>query len=236
MRRNALAALAAARAVGVEPHGRGRRSRSRACAASGSSSPDGVVVVNDCYNANPMSMRAALDDLAASAPGRRVAVLGDMLELGPDEAALPRARSAPTRATRGVDLLVTVGPLAARMATRSSGDAAHVADAARGRRAAARSCSSPATPSSSRPRAASASRSSPRRSQTRALADGRGPHRGHGRAAHLHLPVARSSSSSCARASSARTSARRGRRATTRRPARRRWAGSSSSRRSRSRS
>src|SRR3712207_8835469 len=41
---------------------------------------------SDCYNANPMSMRAALDDLATAASGRRVAVLGDMLELGPDEA------------------------------------------------------------------------------------------------------------------------------------------------------
>ena len=44
----------------------------------------GVVVVDDCYNANPMSMRAALDELAACA-GPQVAVLGDMLELGPDE-------------------------------------------------------------------------------------------------------------------------------------------------------
>ena len=40
------------------------------CAASASSCPDGVVVVDDCYNANPLSMRAALDDLAAAAAGR----------------------------------------------------------------------------------------------------------------------------------------------------------------------
>lgn len=47
--------------------------------------PDGVVVVNDAYNANPDSMRAALDALAAmAATGRRWAVLGGMLELGPD--------------------------------------------------------------------------------------------------------------------------------------------------------
>ena len=46
----------------------------------------GAVVINDCYNANPLSMRAALDDLASHhAEGRRVAVLGDMLELGPAE-------------------------------------------------------------------------------------------------------------------------------------------------------
>jgi UDP-N-acetylmuramoyl-tripeptide--D-alanyl-D-alanine ligase len=48
---------------------------------------DGIVIVNDCYNANPMSMRAALDHLASlAAPGRHVAVLGEMAELGPDAA------------------------------------------------------------------------------------------------------------------------------------------------------
>ena len=48
--------------------------------------PGGAVVINDCYNANPLSMRAALDDLSLQEPARRrVAVLGDMLELGADE-------------------------------------------------------------------------------------------------------------------------------------------------------
>ncbi|GAA2742300.1 UDP-N-acetylmuramoyl-tripeptide--D-alanyl-D-alanine ligase [Terrabacter aerolatus] len=47
--------------------------------------PDGVVVVNDAYNANPDSMRAALDAVAAMhVTGERWAVLGGMLELGPD--------------------------------------------------------------------------------------------------------------------------------------------------------
>jgi UDP-N-acetylmuramoyl-tripeptide--D-alanyl-D-alanine ligase len=114
MRRNALAALAAARAVGVEPTGalqvelssfRGQRMHL----------PGDIVVVNDCYNANPMSMRAALDDLAASASGRRVAVLGDMLELGPDEARFHAEVGAHARAA-GVDLLVAVGPRAAHFA------------------------------------------------------------------------------------------------------------------------
>src|SRR5262245_51947196 len=41
----------------------------------------GIVLVNDCYNANPMSMRAALEHLAAmEVDGRRVAVLGEMKE------------------------------------------------------------------------------------------------------------------------------------------------------------
>src|SRR3712207_9581538 len=69
---------------------------------------------SDCYNANPMSMRAALDDLASGASGRRVAVLGDMLELGPDEARFHQEIGAYAR-DRGVDLLVTVGPRAAAM-------------------------------------------------------------------------------------------------------------------------
>jgi UDP-N-acetylmuramoyl-tripeptide--D-alanyl-D-alanine ligase len=114
MRQNALAALAAARAVGVEPDGlldvalssfRGQRVHL----------PGDIVVVNDCYNANPMSMRAALDDLAASASGRRVAVLGDMLELGPDEARFHAEVGAHAREV-GVDLLVAVGPRAAHFA------------------------------------------------------------------------------------------------------------------------
>jgi UDP-N-acetylmuramoyl-tripeptide--D-alanyl-D-alanine ligase len=114
MRRNALAALAAARAVGVEPTGelevalssfRGQRIHL----------PGDIVVVNDCYNANPMSMRAALDDLAASASGRRVAVLGDMLELGPDEARFHAEVGAHAK-TAGVDLLVAVGSRAAHFA------------------------------------------------------------------------------------------------------------------------
>src|SRR5262249_9544207 len=47
--------------------------------------PGGGILINDAYNANPLSMRAALEHAAARAEGRRlVAVLGDMAELGPD--------------------------------------------------------------------------------------------------------------------------------------------------------
>ena len=46
--------------------------------------PGGGLLLNDCYNANPMSMRAALLHLSERAAGRRrVAVLGEMAELGP---------------------------------------------------------------------------------------------------------------------------------------------------------
>ena len=110
MRSNALAALAAVRALGVEPSGlievelsklRGQRLLLE----------DNVVVINDCYNANPMSMRAALDDLADSASGRTVAVLGDMRELGPDQRRFHAELGAHVREL-GVEVLVTVGELA----------------------------------------------------------------------------------------------------------------------------
>ncbi len=114
MRSNALASLAAAQAVGVQPRGRLAVTLS-ALRGQRIELPGPVLVIDDCYNANPMSMRAALDDLAASAPGRRVAVLGDMLELGPGEACFHAEIGAHASAV-GVDVLVTVGSLAAGMA------------------------------------------------------------------------------------------------------------------------
>jgi UDP-N-acetylmuramoyl-tripeptide--D-alanyl-D-alanine ligase len=114
MHRNALAALAAAQALGVHPTGRLQVELSSFRGQRIELAND-IVVVNDCYNANPMSMRAALDDLAASASGRRVAVLGDMLELGPDEARFHAEVGAYAR-DAGVDVLVAVGPRAAHLA------------------------------------------------------------------------------------------------------------------------
>ena len=87
------------------------------------------MLIDDCYNANPMSTRAAIDELAATAPARRVAVLGDMLELGPDSSRLHREIGAHA-AARGVELLVTVGPLAAKMRDAFTGEAHAVPDAA----------------------------------------------------------------------------------------------------------
>jgi UDP-N-acetylmuramoyl-tripeptide--D-alanyl-D-alanine ligase len=110
MRTNALAALAAVRALGVEPSGlievELSKLRGQRLLLEG-----GVVVINDCYNANPMSMRAALDDLAESASGRSVAVLGEMRELGPDERRFHAELGAHVRNVE-VDVLVTVGELA----------------------------------------------------------------------------------------------------------------------------
>jgi len=87
------------------------------------------VLINDCYNANPMSMRAAIDDLAETAPARRVAVLGDMLELGPEAPRFHREIGEHASA-RGVDVLVTVGVMGAETRGGFSGEAHSVEDAA----------------------------------------------------------------------------------------------------------
>jgi UDP-N-acetylmuramoyl-tripeptide--D-alanyl-D-alanine ligase len=128
MRSNALAALAAARAVGAQPRGLLDVSLS-ALRGQRVELPGPVVVIDDCYNANPMSMHAALVDLHACATGRRVAVLGDMLELGPDAVRFHEEAGVQAGAC-GVDVLVAVGPLAARMGAGFRGELHAVADAA----------------------------------------------------------------------------------------------------------
>ena len=69
---------------------------------------DGIVLVNDCYNANPVSMRAALDHLATLGASRTVAVLGEMGELGPGAAGFHREVGEHARAA-GVDMVLGVG-------------------------------------------------------------------------------------------------------------------------------
>jgi UDP-N-acetylmuramoyl-tripeptide--D-alanyl-D-alanine ligase len=71
----------------------------------------GIVLVNDCYNANPVSMRAALDHLATMPAPRHVAVLGEMAELGPDASTYHREAGAHARQL-GVGPILGVGELA----------------------------------------------------------------------------------------------------------------------------
>ncbi len=145
LRRDLLAAVAAAYAVGVRAGGHlhvtlspGRGQRTLL--------PGDITLIDDAYNANPVSTRAALDELAATATRlgrqrqaadgdrlgdpapRRVAVLGDMRELGDDARRYHAEIGA--HAAASADVLVTVGPLAVSMADRFDGEHHHAQDAA----------------------------------------------------------------------------------------------------------
>jgi UDP-N-acetylmuramoyl-tripeptide--D-alanyl-D-alanine ligase len=116
--RNAAAALAVVLALGLSP-------RQAAAAMEKVELPGhrsrmlelgGLTVLDDCYNANPASMSAALETVSRSAgSGRTFAVLGDMLELGPEGPALHRQAGAKL-ARLGYAGLVAVGPLAVEIA------------------------------------------------------------------------------------------------------------------------
>jgi UDP-N-acetylmuramoyl-tripeptide--D-alanyl-D-alanine ligase len=108
---NFLAASAIAFAVGLSPEDSAAAAASLRPAAHRGvwrRHSSGARLYDDAYNANPASMRAALATLAAQAPRRRIAVLGEMLELGPDEEMWHRETGA--AAAKSADLLVCVGP------------------------------------------------------------------------------------------------------------------------------
>jgi UDP-N-acetylmuramoyl-tripeptide--D-alanyl-D-alanine ligase len=85
-----------------------------------SETADGVVILNDAYNANPASMEAALRALAhLPVRGRRIAVLGDMRELG-DHAPGAHAKIGRRAAAYGIDVVVGVGRGGAAIAIASS--------------------------------------------------------------------------------------------------------------------
>ena len=120
---NALAVLLAARSVGLDldtaaaslsevapPQGRGARENLRLDPERADSE---ILLIDESYNANPASMRAAIEILGAaklSGQGRRIAVLGDMLELGPTGPDLHVELAGVLEQNR-VDLLFGAGPL-----------------------------------------------------------------------------------------------------------------------------
>ena len=81
------------------------------------------LVIDDCYNANPMSVKASLNVLA-TAEGRRVAILGDMGELGETEEALHREVG--TYTAGKVDLLIAIGALSKHLAEAACEAGVHV--------------------------------------------------------------------------------------------------------------
>ncbi len=116
---NACSAAAVGLAAGMEPAAiagalaasRAESGRQEVLAARG-----GFTVINDAYNANPDSMRASLSTFSALAvPGRRIACLGDMGELGSFAAGL-HAEVGAFAATSGLDELICVGELSRAMA------------------------------------------------------------------------------------------------------------------------
>ena len=88
--------------------------------------PEDRLIIDDCYNANPQAMEAALEILADTACRRRVAVLGDMGELGPisRDAHLQVGR---VTARLGLDAVIAIGPKAAAIAETAGPRAQHFA-------------------------------------------------------------------------------------------------------------
>jgi UDP-N-acetylmuramoyl-tripeptide--D-alanyl-D-alanine ligase len=127
---NALAAIATGVALGLPLAGMAQRapgivfSRLRGELVE---LPGDAILINDSYNANPVSMRAALDHLASlPTDGRRVAVLGEMRELGQEAAAYHREIGEHAR-RRGVEVLIGVGELGAEYAPDAEVDDADAA-------------------------------------------------------------------------------------------------------------
>jgi UDP-N-acetylmuramoyl-tripeptide--D-alanyl-D-alanine ligase len=112
------AAVATAQALGVDPATACRGLRNFRPAPHRlrlQALPGGGLLLDDTYNANASSMKVALDTLhAVSVPGRRIAVLGDMFELG---RFAPAAHQQVGRDAASADRLLCVGALAAQIAT-----------------------------------------------------------------------------------------------------------------------
>jgi len=109
---NALAAIAVAEKFGIAP---AEAAGSLDCFAGADMRLQWmrvgtVTIVNDAYNANPASVLAAAEVLTGIAASRRVMIVGDMRELGPEERRL-HLQTGSDIARRGVDLLIGVGSL-----------------------------------------------------------------------------------------------------------------------------
>ena len=113
---NALAAVSVARELGLtcDEMKRGIESVQTIGGRSNLIHKGGMTIIDDCYNANPVSMKASIDVLAA-APGRKIAVLGDMGELGENEQEL-HAMVGEHFEGKGIDALFAAGALSENLA------------------------------------------------------------------------------------------------------------------------
>lgn len=111
---NALAAYAAGLNMGIAPEDIARglaEAKASGMRMEIMHTPDGIIIVNDTYNANPDSMRASISTLSTlEGAGRRIAVLGDMGELGSDEYQL-HVDVGTFAAQADLDMLVCIGTL-----------------------------------------------------------------------------------------------------------------------------
>ena len=119
---NALAGALAGRAYGLtaEEIAKGVAALQPVAGRNNRIQTERFTILDDCYNANPMSMCASLDVLAKST-GRKVAILGDMYELGEEENVL-HAKVGSYVAKAGIDVLLCSGGLSAHMAEAAQAD------------------------------------------------------------------------------------------------------------------
>ena len=118
---NALAAVAAGRLLGLsnEQLKRGVEAYKTVGSRANVVKTEYLRIIDDCYNANPTSVKASLDTLK-NFDGRTVAVLGDMKELGKNELALHYDTGVYAR-EQGVDSVIAAGPLAKELAKGADG-------------------------------------------------------------------------------------------------------------------
>ncbi len=109
---NALAATCIGKHFGmtIEEIDRGIRNLKSVSGRNNIFESQGMTIIDDCYNANPMSMKASISVLA-NAEGRKVAVLGDMFELGDNENEL-HAEVGEYINDKNIDVVVCIGKLA----------------------------------------------------------------------------------------------------------------------------
>ena len=119
---NALAAVAAGKLLGLsdEQLVNGVKSYKTVGSRANLINTGKIKIIDDCYNANPTSVKASIDTLA-NFSGRKVAILGDMKELGTDELKL-HYETGEYAKSKGINVVIAVGPLTQELAKGADGE------------------------------------------------------------------------------------------------------------------